>query len=262
MKCTARKCRKRMAFFMVIVLLFGLVAPVHSKAAGITIDASFAKSKSKKNSTVKSEIVIDGYYEDWQNIDQKNAITWNGFNGNCKHDAGIFMDDSYVYVHVKMHELYNSHIPVDMYQLRINGDKIVSFNVRYPKEDGTIDYGQNVYQLPLGTTKLGLFYNDYPNDHMGEIAISRYTDQMSQNEQGQNVKNPSDELEFKVSKKILSKITGIPEESISSVAFHCNNMGNEWVSFSGTPTGAYIGVMICLLFVVVVNIRRKRKQAE
>ena len=217
-------------------------------AAAATTEAPTTQSKPST-----SGIVVDGYYEDWTNIDVKDALTWYSNNKQCNHKAGIYMDGKDVYVHVKMHELYQSQIPLTNFVLTVNNEKPVQFSAQFANADGTIDWSKSdqVYHLPVGTTTLSLFYSQYPPYNMGDIAVTVY-----------NEKHVSDEFEFRVDLSVLAKITGIPEDSIREISFNCSNIGGNSIHTSGTSTGAAVGVGICIAFVAYIWYRKSRKQVQ
>ncbi|MDD5949669.1 MAG: hypothetical protein PUC39_08100 [Lachnospiraceae bacterium] len=216
-----------------------------------TTEETTQKPATTEQPATTTGIVIDGYYEDWTNIDVKDALTWYSNNKLCHHKAGIYMDDENVYVHVKMNDLYTSQIPLTDFHLKINGEQDVAFGAQFQKEDGSVDWSGDIYNLPEGITQLAVFYNGYPKHNMGDLNVTIYNDQ-----------HKGDEFEFQVSLKVLSQITGIPVESIKSVSFSCNNIGGNSITTSGTSTGAVLGVVISILAVGLVLCRRKRKRVQ
>ncbi len=208
-------------------------------------------------------IIIDGFYDDWKNLDQKDAFTWMSNNKLCSHVGGIYMDDEYVYVHVKLHQYYTSQIPLTAMVLTINGEKTMMFQANYMNGDGSINWDQSIYNLPVGISNLGLFSNEGSHPYLGNIAVTIAPKELKKDENGTPMKDPVDELEFCVDLDTISKLVGIPVESIKSISFSNSNLGADSITTSGTPTGAYLGILICLAFVgLVFLIRKKHSKSE
>ena len=206
-------------------------------------------------------IVVDGYYDDWTGFDQDDAFTWMSNNSQCSHVGGIYMDDKNVFVHVKLHKYYITHVPVDNYALTVNGKTVGCF-AQFKNADNTIHYG-DVYNLPVGIkTNLGIFSLQGSHEFLGDMAVT-IADKQIHYENGQPYYDKTDEFEFSISKETLSKLTGIPVESIKTVSFGCTNLGGGVITTSGTSTGPFIGVTICLLVVGSVWVfAKKRKRVK
>ena len=207
-----------------------------------------AHASRKKPPAKNTTITIDGRYDDWKLLDQPESITDHSYNGKARHTAGIYMDDTAIYVHLKLHPLYSSHMPVDSYHLTINNKHDVSFMLRYGKEQSGIDWGQNVYALPVGIHTLGVFHTQ-TGRYLGEakVTISTLDYIHSGSEQG---KFPPDEWELSIPLKNLSEITGLDAAMIQSVSFSGDNIGQGSVSFAGTPTGFSFFFLVLLLIIL------------
>lgn len=201
-------------------------------------------------------LAIDGYFDDWDGV-PKTLISYGSHNSdgtiNEYHNAAMVVRDGYVYVYVRMSDLYQSQIPVDELHLTINGqDK--AFIIRGRNEQNVIDWGKDVYHLSNGINNgLGIFYRDGGNIALGEAAIT-----VSEG-------NPNDTFEFRMSIEELEKLYGLEAGTIGNGAkleFYSPNIGPEKVTVVGTSTGAYLGIGICLASVLAAAwYRRNRKQA-
>ena len=58
------------------------------------------------------EIVIDGYYDDWERI-PKTHVSYGSHNEQEKHEAAVVMGDEYLYAYVRVSDFYESQIPVN-----------------------------------------------------------------------------------------------------------------------------------------------------
>lgn len=207
-----------------------------------------AKEKSE------SSITVDGYFDDWTNIPH-GILTYGSWNGECNHQCALYQEGDYVYLHIRMHDLYGAQIPLNAYAIYIN-DVPVQFSAHFISASGGIDWGNDntIYNLPLGTTTgIGVFQDNYPNLLIGELAYTSYEKDHSK----------GDEIELSLSLDVLSKITGIPKESISKIEIRgINGIGNGTIVSSGTSTGAFLGVGICILSVGGVILYRKKRQGE
>ena len=108
---------------------------------------------------------------------------------------------------------------------------------------------------------LGVFYNEYPKYYVGDIAVTIPQKQVL-TENGQPVRYPQDQYEFSVDLDVISKITGIPVESIKSISFSCKNLGGDAITTSGTPTGAFVGIAISIVVVAAVLVTRRIRRRK
>ncbi len=197
---------------------------------------------------------IDGYYDDWANI-PKTLISYGSHNAdgsiNEYHQGAIIMSGEYVYVHVRMSDLYLQQIPVNELYLSINGiDK--AFNIWGCNSDGSIDWANGAYGLSNGIhTGYGIFYRDGGNISLGEAAVTVLEG------------SPNDAFEFRMKISDLEQLYGLPEGTISNGAkleFYSPNIGPDKVTTVGTSTGTYVGIIICMISVCSVYYYRKRKK--
>lgn len=201
-------------------------------------------------------LAIDGYFDDWDSV-PKTLITYGSHNSdgsiNEYHNAAMVVRDGYVYVYVRMSDLYQSQIPVDELHLAINGqDK--AFIIRGRDDQNYIDWSRDVYHLANGINNgLGIFYRDGGNLALGEAAVTI------------SGGNPNDTFEFRMSISELEKLYGLEEGTIGNGAkleFYSPNIGPDRVTVVGTSTGTYLGIGLCVVSVLAAAwYNRKRKQA-
>ena len=201
-------------------------------------------------------LAVDGYYDDWEGVPE-TLISYGSHNAggtiNEYHGGSMIVTEEYVYVHVRMSDLYQQQIPVDDLKLTINGVE-KSFIIRGRGAQNVIDWNRNMYYLGEGTHgDMGIFYRDGGQIALGE-AILTISDA-----------SPNDSFEFRMSIADLEALYGLPAGTIGNGAkleFYSPNIGPEKVTVVGTPTGAYIG--IAFGFVIELEAAfgiNKRKQA-
>ncbi len=221
-----------------------------------TTEATETATEDSTETSVPSSgsFAIDGYYDDWENI-PKTLISYGSHNSdgaiNEYHKGAIIVSGDYVYVHIRMSDLYQQQIPVNELYLAVNGLE-KAFNIWGCNSDGSIDWGNGAYGLSNGIhTGYGVFYRDGGNISLGEAAITVLEG------------SPNDAFEFRMSISDLEQLYGLPEGTISNGAkleFYSPNIGPDKVTTVGTSTGAYIGIIICIASVGLVYYYRKRKK--
>ncbi|MEE3393714.1 MAG: Firmicu-CTERM sorting domain-containing protein [Lachnospiraceae bacterium] len=198
-------------------------------------DDNDAGDSSTDKSGLKAPITIDGYYEDWQGIDVPNAFTWGSNNNESQHDGGIIADGENLYVHAKMNVLYEAQIPVDELYITVNDTNRRAFIIRYENPDGSINWDNKVYHLPVGSTSLAV----YDRDTQQRVG-SAYVTIGVRDDKGEHI----DQWEISVDKKALSRLTGIDEALMDTFSFYDPNIGPQSITVSGTPTGSWLLVLI------------------
>lgn len=196
-----------------------------------------------------SAISIDGYYDDWEDKPISH-ITYGSHNGKTIHDVSLIKDDDYIYIYVKLHETYaDHHMPLYAINLSINGKTCEMF-IANANAQGTVDYS-NPVNLHHGINN-GLHpFTYYPNYSLGDAAIT-----VSDG-------NPNDRMEIRVSIDKLEKVMNLPNGSVnngSRISLNLPNLGQETIHLMGTSTGTFIGIALCVITVVGVQIVRRRKR--
>lgn len=199
---------------------------------------------------------IDGYFDDWNNI-PKTLISYGSHNSdgtiNEYHNAAMVVRDGYVYVYVRMSDLYQTQIPVDELKFAINGQE-KSFVIRGRNDQNYIDWNKSPYNLPNGINGgFGVFYRDGGSVALGEAVLTI------------SEANPNDTMEFRMSVAELEKLYGLEEGTIENGAkleFYSPNIGPDKVTTVGTSTGTYMGIGLSIAAVLCVFwYRSKRKRA-
>ena len=218
-----------------------------------------AKARKRTENASLSSIVIDGHYDDWNPFDQTGAITDYSYNGRAAHTAGIYMDDSHLYIHFKLHPLYSSHMPVDSYHIKINNQYDISFLFRYRTLGNGIDWGKDVYRLPVGITELGIF-STQTQSFLGTAMFRVYTTEYTMSG-SDRLKLPPDEWELSIPLDTLAAQIGIEKNMIQTVSFSGDNIGHGSITYAGTPTGVLISsgaALLCAFY--FFQMKRNRKQ--
>ncbi len=201
-------------------------------------------------------LAVDGYYDDWEGVPE-TLISYGSHNSsgtvNEYHGAAMIVTDEYVYVHVRMSDLYHMQIPVDDLKLTINGQE-KSFIIRGRDSQNNVNWNTNMYGLSEGIhSDMGIFYRDGGSIALGEAVLT-----ISEG-------NPNDSFEFRMSIADLEALYGLPAGTIGNGAkmeFYSPNIGPEKVTVVGTPTGAYIGIAFGFVIALAAMFRQnKRKQA-
>ena len=186
-------------------------------------------------------ISTDGYFSEWDNITHQD-ITYKSFDGTQMHSGALYKDGTKLYGHLKMHDSYPSQMQIGpAMTLTINGEKTIQFVTDYADADGNITYNSKIYNMDVGVNGgLAIFDNNAGSDglkaYLGEAAFTVYD---SEHKKG-------DEYEFAISLEQLSKITGIPVESMKQFELYAPNVGEERVVWQGTSTGPEMYLLVCI----------------
>lgn len=200
-------------------------------------------------------LAVDGYYDDWEGVPE-TMISYGSHNAGGTiyeyHGGSILVNGGYVYVHIRMSDLYQQQIPVDDLKLTINGVER-SFIIRMRNADNTINWDSAVYSLSEGIhNNLGIFYRDGGYMALGEAAVTI------------SEASPNDNFEFRMKIADLENLYGMEPGTIENGAkleFFSPNIGPEKITVVGSSTGTYIGILLCFAVVISALIGQKRKQA-
>lgn len=213
---------------------------------------------------VDSNIVVDGYYQDWDRIPH-TEITYGNYDKANNHIGALYMGEEAMYVHYKLNRLFDSHIRVDYMELKING-KLYKLWVLPVDGDGNIDWNRQNQIQSLGQgiyTDYGVFISDVPNASTyynnlnGQAAITIYETPRTQ-------KSLGDEVEFSLSYDRIEELTGIKRSEIRKVELYNPHIGGQWITCVGTSSGPLLGVGISIVVSIglyyVLSKRRRRKE--
>lgn len=213
---------------------------------------------------VSSDIVVDGYYEDWNGVPH-TEITFDDRDKANNQIGGIYMGEDYMYVHYKLNRLFTSHIRVDQIEFTINGNKYLlkvlpvdaNGNYEVNRENQIQSLGAGIY------TDYGVFLCDVPNAQNyynnlnGQVAITIYETPRTEQSLG-------DEVEFSLSYDTLEKLTGIKRSEIRKVELYNPHLGNQRITSVGTSSGPWMGVGVSVVAAIALyyvwDKRRKKKE--
>lgn len=186
-----------------------------------------------ENLTYGGTIQLDGTFLDWKDIPHTD-ISYYSPDPDKIHQGALYLDGDILYGHFRMNDAYRAQMVVGYMELTINNSTNVGLTIQKGAADNEIDWSADMYNLPQGiNTGLGVFANGYPKYFMGEAVFTVYESDHS----------VGDEVEFAIDLNVISKITGIPVESMREIKLHNPNMGNEAIVLAGSSSGAVLGVI-------------------
>lgn len=204
---------------------------------------------------VTDSLVIDGYFGDWNGYPRTN-ITYLGNNTEAVHYGQIASDGENLYVHFSMNDLYMSQMQLQLWNMQINGQNLV-INVIPVNGDGSMDWGNMSTQWGEGIHTNFKAYIGYYNECGSQVAFNVYDPAHTDTGKG-------DEIEFSLNLSKLSEITGISEEALSTATITIKNpnIGTEGVTITGTPTGAWLGVLMAMIIASAVVWKLKKEKGK
>lgn len=186
-----------------------------------------------ENLTYGGTIQLDGTFFDWKDIPHTD-ISYYSPDPDKIHQGALYLDGDILYGHFRMNDVYRAQMVVTYMELTINDSTNIGLTIQKGAADNDIDWSAEMYNLPQGiNTGLGVFANGYPKYFMGEAVFTVYESDHS----------IGDEVEFAIDLNVISKITGIPVESMREIKLHNPNMGNEAIVLAGSSSGAVLGVI-------------------
>lgn len=234
--------KAKIRLFIMLLAVLSVNFSTTKVYANDTLSAGFSLGRSNM-------ISIDGYYDDWEDKPISH-ITYGSYNGESVHDVSLIKDDDYIYIYVKLHETYtNHHMPLYAINLSING-RACEMYIAHANAQGTTDWS-NPVNLQNGINNNLHPFTYYPNYSLGDAAIT-----VSDG-------NPNDRMEIRVSIDKLEQVMGLAHGSINNgsiISLNLPNLGSETIQLMGTSTGAMVGVALCVITVVGVQIIRRRKR--
>lgn len=207
-----------------------------------------------ENLTYGGTIQVDGTFFDWKGIPHTD-ISYYSPDPDKINQGALYLDGDILYGHFKMNDAYRAQMVVTYMELTINDSTKIGLTIQKGAADNDIDWSADMYNLPQGiNTGLGVFFNDYPKYFMGEAVFTVYESDHS----------IGDEVEFAIDLNVISKITGIPVESMREIKLHNPNLGNEAIVLAGSSSGAILGVISMAVIAAggVLYLKRKRTKSE
>lgn len=237
----------------VLTKIFSLALVLILAATGIP-----AVSMAEEESGLKvgsDGIQIDGYYDDWEGF-PVTEITYYANNTLCVNEGNIYSDGDYLYVHVKMNDMYTSQMSIQSFVLKVN-DSQTAIPILGVNEGGSINWDTPIYGgMSEGThTDLAVFLGYYTSCD-SSVAFTVYDKNHAADTRG-------DEIEFRISMKDITKYFNIEADSIDTIAIHNPNIGGESIIYAGSSTAPAAGAAAGILFVAgVVGVRQYKKKRE
>ncbi len=221
-------------------------------------------------------ITYDGLYGDWEYY--PHQLIQYATSGTQEHvddaEAAMYSSNGKLYAHVV------TNMPAHLQEaggeftaavtIRINSDK--NFYPQFVAVDaaGNINYNAQILGLAPGT------YEFYMIDSQGwktATNISQFDESDDSNEYGNPYHNavfgrmyvtvsPSeDHMEYEVDLTTLAAKFGMEPDNIETLHGQWGRIGQQWVTTAGTPTGAGMGLFLCLSTTGIAYLaQRKRKK--
>lgn len=221
-------------------------------------------------------ITYDGLYGDWEYY--PHQLIQYATSGTQEHvddaEAAMYSSNGKLYAHVV------TNMPAHLQEaggeftaavtIRINSDK--NFYPQFVAVDaaGNINYNAQILGLASGT------YEFYMIDSQGwktATNISQFGESDDSNEYGNPYHNavfgrmyvtvsPSeDHMEYEVDLTTLAAKFGMEPDNIETLHGQWGRIGQQWVTTAGTPTGAGMGLFLCLSTTGIAYLaQRKRKK--
>ena len=221
-------------------------------------------------------ITYDGLYGDWDYY--PHELIQYATSGTQEHvddaEAAMYSSNGKLYAHVV------TNMPAHLQEaggeftaavtIRINSDK--NFYPQFVAVDaaGNINYNAQILGLASGT------YEFYMIDSQGwktATNISQFGESDDSNEYGNPYHNavfgrmyvtvsPSeDHMEYEVDLTTLAAKFGMKPDNIETLHGQWGRIGQQWVTTAGTPTGAGMGLFLCLSTTGIAYLaQRKRKK--
>ena len=250
---------------------------VLAAVAGLVMVATPVQAAPKGTSELiaagNSNIVIDGYFEDWNDKPYSWEYNWdNSYNcwywgewyqGQCfktpegtydenvRHKMSLYYDGDYVYLYVKFATIYGPGFNCDDYKFWV-GRHTASFCIRDEK-GGVLTY--RVRGMEPGIYKgMVMHQNQYPSG--GEVEGSQMYYRID--EDGRN-----NEFEMKIPIEQFAKQNrNIKLDEIRDIELFNHNLMYRRIRVTGTSTGPIIGIAASVVPVAAILLYRKRKRAK
>lgn len=206
------------------------------------------KEDTSEDIVVSGGLQIDGMYDDWKDI-PKTEITYTSNNGKCNHYGQLFTDGERLYAHFQANELYGSYMQIQTWNLTINGQTF-ALSILPANSDGSIAWGTN-YQSKGNHTNLKV-YIGYYNECDSQVVYTVYDEKHASD-------TPGDEVEFSISMKRLSEITGIAQDQMGTITISNPNLGGQGVTIAGSSTGPVAGV-VAAFFLAAAYFKKRKLQ--
>jgi uncharacterized protein (TIGR04145 family) len=225
--------------------------------------------------TSNSNISIDGYLDDWSDKPLSYEYNWDNskscwywgewynnicyktpigtYDNNVRHIMQLFVDDEYVYLHIKFATIYGSLFNGEDYQVKFDGSNSKLVKIQIADANGNT-LTNNVKNFSPGVYKVYVRRSDssFNNQIMpgSEAKLTVYNNYLNTDLE---LKLPLSEC-LKQNKNKNSYIT-----DLESVSFFSPNLMYRRIVTHGTSTGPILLIGLCLLICIFFMIKRKRK---
>lgn len=213
-------------------------------------------------------IVYDGLYGDWEYYPHTliNYATPGTQEDVVDAEAALYATGGKLYAHavtaMPAHLTEAGGEFTDSTLIRINGKEDYTFRARFVAidENGNINFSPDLKGLAAGN------YEFYMLD-----AAGWQVKHISQLEPGRNMiygkmymtLSPSkDEMEYEVDLDVLAEKFGLKSSDIRTLEGYWERLGDKWVSTAGTPTGAGMGIFLCLSTTGVAYLAQRRRKKQ
>ena len=191
-------------------------------------------------------IVIDGYYNDWNdkpaayiyNWDNSNQCWYDGvwiedecyktevgtFDTNVRHKAQLFCDGEYIYLHLIFSKDYLALQNGNDYQFYVDGE-MAAFQIETPNRETIVNYKYDV-----GIHNLFISHRNSSMSYEEVIGSKGYITCYNEN-------NYNNELELKIPLSELQRQNpNIDLDDFSTIEWFSPNLGYERITITCTPT--------------------------
>lgn len=215
-------------------------------------------------------ITYDGLYGDWTYYPHTTIEYNTAGTGETITDAtgALYASGSSLYGHVKTN--METHLAdgggelSKAFTVRFNVNESTELHVRLVSvgADGSIDYLTSTEGLPAGTYEFYMV-DERDSQDLGNINNSDnpWYDQLAPyGKMMITVSDTMDEGEFVIDLEKVAKRLGLSSSELKTIAARFGRLGDKWITISGTPTGAWLGVLLCIVFVLGVALFRRQKK--
>ena len=227
-------------------------------------------------------IVYDGQYGDWKYY--PHELIEYATAGTHEHvadaEAAMYSANGLLYAHVVTN--MSAHLKeaggefTAAVTIRFNEDENKSFWPQFVAvdADGTINYQPTLKGLAPGT------YEFYMIDSQGwktATNISQFEEAANEEENNAygnkyhnavfgrmyvTVGSSEDNMEYEADLSVLARRFGMEADEIRTVSGQWGRIGQQWVHTAGTPTGAGVGLFLCLSTTGLAYIAQRKKKKQ
>lgn len=215
-----------------------------------------------------SGIVYDGLYGDWAYYPHTTIQYATQGTEEVATDAkgALYVDGSSLYGHVKsnmpVHVETGGSELLNAVTIRFDGIGDLSFRPVLVGEDGSINYNPDISSLHDGTYEFYLIHTGDSQDlkNINDVNNPDYDKLAPYGRIMITATDSQIEGEFLIDLEKVAKRFDCSPQDFKTISAQFGRLGQQWITISGTPTGAWLGVLLCLLTVLGVTWFRRRRQ--